>query len=431
MPLVDLKTDLKSLKYGKDRPGGGSSKQPFIQTKAKNSFDLPIEKLGNEVAGVPAGPDFILRGGLLAPVRAATDASRLFQLFTQTPSGLQFTAKQNILSRTSVETESSTSPGYGFKAVNQGIYTPLSTLGQTTVGFSGTHLNLLGLDPTSPMTGVVDGGLFPGAGLNRYDDVVKNKDKEDNRLVKLTDKKINAETSDPNILSYSGGPGSVLGIGKTNIKFTDQRTGINNKYAVGDKQGYFYGYSGSMKTQGANYLDQITSGGATKDYIKRKGGEEDPNLKKYLVNDEGQILRGGQKATGEKNDLASSNPGYFYGYSGSMKTQGANYLDQIISGGATADYIKREGEYTPNLLDGLINEEGQIIRGGQDKTGKFNDLANSPNPGYFYGKTGKEQYTPDNYLKSLSLETNGDKNTLNRVWNSVSKEFLLGQTKFL
>ena len=32
MPLIDLKTDLKSLKYGRDRLGGGSSGQPYIQT---------------------------------------------------------------------------------------------------------------------------------------------------------------------------------------------------------------------------------------------------------------------------------------------------------------------------------------------------------------------------------------------------------------
>jgi len=256
MPLVDLKTDLKSLKYGKDRPGGGSSKQPFIQTKAKNSFDLPIEKLGNEVAGVPAGPDFILRGGLLAPVRAATDASRLFQLFTQTPSGLQFTAKQNILSRTSVETESSTGPGYGFNAVNQGIYTPLSTLSQAAVGFSGTHLNLLGLDPT---------GLTP-LGLIKYETAANLRNSEignfefngkfyaTNRLLKLTDKKINTETLDPNILSYSGGPGSVLGIGKTNIEFADQRTGINNPLAK-LKPKYFYTGSGESILTDTSDLD--------------------------------------------------------------------------------------------------------------------------------------------------------------------------------
>jgi hypothetical protein len=32
MGLIDLKTDLKSLKYGNDRLGGGDSGQPFIQT---------------------------------------------------------------------------------------------------------------------------------------------------------------------------------------------------------------------------------------------------------------------------------------------------------------------------------------------------------------------------------------------------------------
>lgn len=32
MALIDLKTNLKSLKYGSDRPGGGSSGQPYIQT---------------------------------------------------------------------------------------------------------------------------------------------------------------------------------------------------------------------------------------------------------------------------------------------------------------------------------------------------------------------------------------------------------------
>jgi hypothetical protein len=39
MGLINLYTDLKSLKFGKDRIGGGSSSQPYIQT--------PIpEKLG-------------------------------------------------------------------------------------------------------------------------------------------------------------------------------------------------------------------------------------------------------------------------------------------------------------------------------------------------------------------------------------------------
>ena len=30
MPLVNLTTNLKSLRYGKDVPGGGSSRQPYV-----------------------------------------------------------------------------------------------------------------------------------------------------------------------------------------------------------------------------------------------------------------------------------------------------------------------------------------------------------------------------------------------------------------
>ena len=32
MGLLDLTTNLRSLKYGRDQKGGGSSNQPFIQT---------------------------------------------------------------------------------------------------------------------------------------------------------------------------------------------------------------------------------------------------------------------------------------------------------------------------------------------------------------------------------------------------------------
>ena len=32
MPLINFRTDLRSLRYGSDRPGGGSSRQPYIQS---------------------------------------------------------------------------------------------------------------------------------------------------------------------------------------------------------------------------------------------------------------------------------------------------------------------------------------------------------------------------------------------------------------
>jgi hypothetical protein len=38
MGLVDLRTNLKSLRYGKDKIGGGSSNQPYIKTDIPDSF---------------------------------------------------------------------------------------------------------------------------------------------------------------------------------------------------------------------------------------------------------------------------------------------------------------------------------------------------------------------------------------------------------
>jgi hypothetical protein len=257
MPLIDLKTSLKSLKFGKDRPYGGSSNQPYIQSSIPEG-DIPTS----------GGPDFILRGGILAPISAAKDVSRLTQMFfdLKSPNGFQFIAKQNLLSRTSVQTQASSEGGiaYGAGALNQGAYLPSSTLAQAGVGFTGTHLNLLGIDPSSPMSGITNtsiSNLFNEdltLGLKRYETVVKENpnefDPSKNRLYNLStgnglitspkqdskDKSFfqkignflqNFSINSPGngvLMEYSGGPGSILGVGKTIIPFADQRTGTNN-----------------------------------------------------------------------------------------------------------------------------------------------------------------------------------------------------------
>ena len=67
MPLIDLKTDLKSLRFKSsdtpgDRPGGGWSYQPFV-TKNKDYLDnVSIEDLRRT-----GGKDMLLRGGTLVP----------------------------------------------------------------------------------------------------------------------------------------------------------------------------------------------------------------------------------------------------------------------------------------------------------------------------------------------------------------------------
>tara|TARA_R110000782_G_scaffold196533_2_gene285848 strand:+ start:83 stop:2575 length:2493 start_codon:yes stop_codon:yes gene_type:complete len=183
--LIKLKngdSSLKSLKFGKDRPGGGDSNQPYIKT--------PIEGQGVNTA---IDGDSIIRGGLTAPSAALEDVTRLSKYFFdfKNPNGLLFIAKQNLLSRIASKPETASGPAYGGFSksrtvlgqgntsdgytegngvFNEGIYTPLSTLLQAGVGFIGGHVNKQGLDPT---------GAFPNASIKKYGDVVFEKNKAD------------------------------------------------------------------------------------------------------------------------------------------------------------------------------------------------------------------------------------------------------------
>jgi hypothetical protein len=194
MPLISLKTNLKSLKYGNDRFGGGNSGQPYI-TK-------PIPEGLNTVG--TAGKDFLLRGGLNTLNTAEEDIFRLGKMFTDTksPSGLLFVAKQQLLSRTAVQTQTS-------GVLNGGIYNPLNTLAQAGVIALGGHLNKQGINPFE------ETGAY-STNPNLYYNTIKNS--SSNRLLELKSNTIKG--LDPvNILTYPGGPGSNLGIGSTNIKF--------------------------------------------------------------------------------------------------------------------------------------------------------------------------------------------------------------------
>jgi hypothetical protein len=218
MSLVSRTTNLKSLRYGKDRLGGGSSNQPYIKSNIPD---------GENGLGRKGGPDFLLRGGLLTPGRVLNDVSRLTQMFFdfKSPNGLLFTAKQNILSRSAVATN-----GDG-KALNEGIYLPTSTILQAAGNPFGIHLNKQGLDPTkrtgpnAGQNGLFDLlGITDPLGLPVYTEIVK-KD-SDSRLVRyLTNKYSDNDATE--LYSYSGGPGSTLGVGRTSIPIYKERTNSN------------------------------------------------------------------------------------------------------------------------------------------------------------------------------------------------------------
>ena len=221
-------TQLKSLKFGKDRPDGGSSNQPYFQS--------PITANVNNSSFYN---DFILRGGIKAPLRAAEDSLRLTKYFTdkKNPNGLLFIAKQNLLSRIGTKTEASKGLGYIGGTLNEGAYTPLSTIGQALIGFAGGHLNKQGLDPT---------GLFNFASIISYSKAIQENQfsgttfiPNNNRLIRLIDLisnnkaesnfshiqgyNLNAQNS---LISYQGGSNSVLGIGKTRINYATDNFGV-------------------------------------------------------------------------------------------------------------------------------------------------------------------------------------------------------------
>jgi len=260
MGLINLQTNLKSLKYGKDKLGGGDSGQPYIQksisTSEPNQFGV-------------GDSDFLIRGGVQAPFRAAEDVVRLtkYMFDTKSLSGLFFIAKQNLLSRIAPKTQASTGAAYLFGAANEGVYTPLSTLAQAGAGFTGTYLNKQGIDPT---------GLLGPLSIKKYEDVIFKQSRGEvglgsflvdislgstsgaaaanNRLVGLTSaiyvkngelrnfagqKGYSLNLGD-NIIEYGGGPGSALGIGKTKIRFQTnriktinfQKTSAKNSFSV-------------------------------------------------------------------------------------------------------------------------------------------------------------------------------------------------------
>ena len=192
-----------SIPYGDDTKGGGSSNQPYIKSPIPDALT--------------ANPsDYILRGGLLTNIEtSAQDVSRLTKMFTDTKStnGLFFTLKQEQLSATAVRTQAS--PSFG---LNGQLYSPLNTLAQAGVISLGTHLNKQGINPFAETGAYANGN-------ERLYGVVVTKDQlaEDNRLYQLMNGKLvgnNAQGPDPAyVMRYAGGPGSVLGVGRTVIRF--------------------------------------------------------------------------------------------------------------------------------------------------------------------------------------------------------------------
>jgi hypothetical protein len=228
MPLIDLKTDLKSLKYGKDQPGEGSSGQPYITTDIDGdhitkvnfpsnsvlglfglglnslpslpniSTSLNRSKIGRLVNDLTSGDDFIRGGALGAAQASINDAFRIGSFFLSLPKGPIFIAKQVGLQlsnpllevkkggRGLVNGALNLSPGSllgtitgGMLGTNRIYNLGINTLAQVPVNAFGVHFSRHGLLPTRDNS-------------NNYESVVtfnnESNRSQDNRLVGLVDK---------------------------------------------------------------------------------------------------------------------------------------------------------------------------------------------------------------------------------------------------
>ena len=244
MPLIDLKTNLKSLKYGADQPGGGWSGQPFIE--------FPIEDTGTPrtilefYKGNRTNPDFPIRGGGLKfdlgtqtfTISSQIDKSRIKKFFESKPRGAAFLQKQIglNLSNPKIETGNSFQVVPGSNLIpglleNTRIYNNgINTLTQVGVQGTGTHLPRQGVFPLDYASKYYK-DIVGAQSLLNYTEVVKI-----NRLLILQNLKLSTSSTSANLgninqinklgislnkntlFKYLGGPGSVYGVGSTTIK---------------------------------------------------------------------------------------------------------------------------------------------------------------------------------------------------------------------
>jgi len=194
----------KNIPFNEDN---SFNSQPFIQKTSLGSWGE-----SSVVGSIAQGID-----------RSVTDGIRLTKFMT-TPNGIEFILKQELLSRMSVQTETS-------GKLNNGVYNPLSTLAQAGVSFAGIHLpslqDKLSTDLSTPRL-----GYGPKAyELNQSDQNLL----PENRLAYLhfyTIERDFPESTDT-LFRYDGGPGSVFGLGATDIKFSTKPDGITPVRVMG------------------------------------------------------------------------------------------------------------------------------------------------------------------------------------------------------
>jgi len=292
MPLIDLKTDLKSLKYGHDRPGGGNSGQPY-ETVDINAIDQ-----GLQTPLFRNGDDGYIRGGFDGAFKSSViDARRISKLLKDAPKGPLWIARQVGLQLSNPKLE--------VKKINTGsrLLNTIVNFAQDKIGLIPTRIYNLGFNTLAQVPVNAFGvhfnrhGILPVQDENtKYLAVVEaNNNSGSNRLVgyknkfSLGDKKYNSNAitsrsrlagslfnilsqlsplrfapKDLTIENYLGGPGSSYGVGNTLIKrynFTEDNQKITLAF---NESRIIAGRARNLNNNDINALDRkkdLTQGG--------------------------------------------------------------------------------------------------------------------------------------------------------------------------
>lgn len=257
--LVELKTDLKSLKYGSDRPGGGWSGQPYIQFPIEDN-NVP-QTIMEFYQRNRTSLDFPARGGGVTyqigtqtyTLSSQIDKSRIKKFFEDKPRGDAFIRKQIGLqySNPKIETGNTLAginnflPTFGLIENTRFYNSGKNTLDQIGVQGTGVHLARHGAMPFN---------LLEKNYLAIVNAQNVNNKSDSNRLLILQRLKM---TKNPNqftrannlldintvnalgislnrnlLFQYLGGPGSTYGIGSTTIKRSTDTTKVGAPNAM-------------------------------------------------------------------------------------------------------------------------------------------------------------------------------------------------------
>ena len=336
--LFELKTDFKTLKYGMDRPGGGSSDQPYVR------FPIDDKNVAQSIRDYyntnRTSLDFPMRGGAASSITgqqylspaAQVDALRIFKFLKDDPRGKAFLTKQVLLQRSNprIETQATyqtkdnlSNQIYTGTIPNTWVYnsTGANTLYSVTTAGTGTYGDRIGLNAFQP-------------GQKFYADTVAaqalpSNNGKTNRLVAFYKTKMvsalrNSALADitlyndlgfslnRNILfDYLQGPGSVYGAGKTVIRRFVDSTKLSNQFTLTYDQ--LSDPNRTATKYGVPVISDFRKDVPNSRQIARAWNYNTDSLEKRLfVGNPGYVVKGINTGTSQGQDMLNTLSSHFF-----------------------------------------------------------------------------------------------------------------------